>query len=77
MKYETVENYAGGLFQTCTAERRDVISPLDGAVISQVPMSDTADVEEAVRHASMSFPAWSSLTSKKLADVFYIYRSLM
>ena len=51
MKYETVENYAGGLFQTRTSERQDVISPLDGSVISQVPMSDTADVEEAVRHA--------------------------
>ena len=60
MKYETVENYAGGLFQTRTAERQDVISPLDGTVISQVPMSDTADVEEAVRHAHQAFPAWSS-----------------
>ena len=77
MKYETVENYAGGLFQTRTAERQDVISPLDGTVISQVPLSDTADVEEAVRHAHQAFPAWSSRTSKQRADVFYRYRALL
>ena len=77
MKYEMVENYAGGLFQTRTAERQDVISPLDGTVISQVPLSDTADVEEAVRHAHQAFPAWSSRTSKQRADVFYRYRALL
>ena len=77
MKYKRIENYIGGRFQTGVSETREVISPVDGEVISEVPMSDAAEVDAAVEVARRAFPSWAALTSKQRAEVFFRYRSLL
>ncbi len=55
----------------------DVISPLDGTVISSVPLSSKSDLDEAVKAAQAAFPAWSALTLKERTQVFYKFRNLL
>jgi len=50
MKYKQVQNYIKGEFTNSTTSRKlDVISPLDGNKLSEVPMSSSADLDEAVK----------------------------
>ena len=47
MKYGRVRNYYGGEFvESKSSDWLDVTSPLDGAALSQVPMSTTAELEQ-------------------------------
>jgi len=55
----------------------EVISPLDGSVISTVPLSSKSDLDLAVAAAKAAFPAWSGLTLKERTQVFYKFRSLL
>ena len=77
MKYDRIENYIDGRFQTGVTEMQAVVSPVSGEVISEVPMSDAAEVESAVVAARAAFPGWAALTSKQRAEVFFRYRSLL
>lgn len=81
MKYPDVNNFVGGEFVDGTvdgtAERIDVISPLDGSKLSSVPLSTSAQLDDAVRNAAQAFPAWSSKTIKERAQVAYRYRELL
>ena len=36
----------------------DIISPLDGSVISNLPMSNSSDLDAAVAAAKKAFPMW-------------------
>ena len=52
MKYKPVQNYIKGEFiNNSTGRKMDVISPLDGNKLSEVPMSTAADLDEAIRAA--------------------------
>lgn len=77
MKYPPVQNFIGGRFVAFDGEHQDVVSPLDGSVLSQVPLSSAAEVEQAVAAARHAFPGWSSLTMRDRAQVFYRYRGLL
>lgn len=55
----------------------DVISPIDGAVISTIPMSGMAELEQAVSAAEAAFPGWSGQTLKERVQVFFRYRTLL
>jgi malonate-semialdehyde dehydrogenase (acetylating)/methylmalonate-semialdehyde dehydrogenase len=60
MKYSPVQNYINGKFVDATSSRTlDVISPLDGNLLSKVPMSTTKDLDNAVKAAKAAFPKWS------------------
>ena len=66
MKYRSVQNYIKGEFTNSSATRKlDVISPLDGNKLSEVPMSSASDLDEAVRAAKAVFPHWSKTPIKK------------
>ena len=75
--FPPARNYIGGRF--CEAEGRttDVISPLDGAVISAVTLSGKDDLDAAVAAAAAAFPGWTALTLKERVEVFYHFRSLL
>ncbi len=78
MKYAPVQNYINGLFVNASSQRTmDVISPLDGALLSKVPMSTANDLDEAVKAAKTAFPAWSRTPIKERVQVFYRYKYLL
>ncbi|MEX0703920.1 MAG: CoA-acylating methylmalonate-semialdehyde dehydrogenase [Planctomycetales bacterium] len=77
LKYPALDNYIGGEFVPSEGERLDVFSPLDGSVISTVPLSTRGDLDRAVKAAQAAFPKWSSQTVKDRVQVFFRYRRLL
>jgi malonate-semialdehyde dehydrogenase (acetylating) / methylmalonate-semialdehyde dehydrogenase len=55
----------------------DVISPLDGNLLSRVPMSSSADLDKAVSAAQAAFPSWSKTPIKERVQVFFRYKVLL
>ncbi|RTL58792.1 MAG: CoA-acylating methylmalonate-semialdehyde dehydrogenase [Sphingobacteriales bacterium] len=78
MKYSPVQNYINGKFVPASADKSlDVISPVDGALLSKVPMSSSKDLDAAVKSAKAAFPAWSRLPIKERVQVFFRYKYLL
>lgn len=78
MKYSPVQNYINGRFVDASSMRTlDVISPLDGNLLSKVPMSTAKDLNEAVKAARAAFPAWSKTPIKERVQVFFRYKYLL
>jgi malonate-semialdehyde dehydrogenase (acetylating)/methylmalonate-semialdehyde dehydrogenase len=78
MKYATVKNYINGHFvDTNSTEMLDVISPLDGSLLSTVPMSTNYDLNAAVDAAAKAFPSWSKTPIKERVQVFFKYKTLL
>src|SRR6187397_1873114 len=78
MKYAPVQNYIRGKFVDASSSRNlDVISPLDGNLLSKVPMSTAKDLDEAVKAAKAAFTKWSHTPIKERVQVFYKYKYLM
>ncbi|MCL4112518.1 UNVERIFIED_CONTAM: hypothetical protein GTU68_061025 [Idotea baltica] len=55
----------------------DVDSPIDGSVLSSIPLSTYNDLDAAVKAAEAAYPAWSSMPIKERVQIFYRYRTLM
>ena len=72
-----VRNFVKGEFVDHHSDNLDLVSPLNGAVIGQVPMSDSQSLDGAVRAASEALAGWSSKTIKERAKVFFRYRTLL
>ncbi|WP_411030069.1 CoA-acylating methylmalonate-semialdehyde dehydrogenase [Spongiimicrobium sp. 3-5] len=72
-----VQNFINGSFESNGHAAMDVISPLDGSVISSLPLSKENDVDKAVKAAREAFPEWSSKTLKDRVQIFFKYRSLL
>jgi malonate-semialdehyde dehydrogenase (acetylating)/methylmalonate-semialdehyde dehydrogenase len=72
-----VKNYINGKFERNGQKSMDVISPLDGSIISTLPLSTTQDVDAAVKAAKLAFPSWSALTFKERVQIFFRYRTLL
>src|SRR5688572_316311 len=78
MKYAPVQNYINGKFEDAGSARAlDVISPLDGNLLSKVPMSTAKDLDLAVKAAKAAFPSWSRTPIKERVQVFYRYKYLL
>src|SRR5258706_10334976 len=78
MKYSPVQNYVNGKFVDASSLRTlDVISPIDGNLLSKVPMSTSKDLDEAVKAARAAFPAWSKTPIKERVQVFFRYKYLL
>jgi malonate-semialdehyde dehydrogenase (acetylating)/methylmalonate-semialdehyde dehydrogenase len=78
MKYPQVQNYINGQFVTAASSRQlPVISPLDGAHLSTVPLSVQSDLDDAVAAAKKAFPVWSKTPIKERVQVFFKYKSLL
>jgi malonate-semialdehyde dehydrogenase (acetylating) / methylmalonate-semialdehyde dehydrogenase len=78
MKYPPVQNYIGGKFIDASSLRTlDVISPVDGNLLSKVPMSTAKDLDQAVKAAKAVFPAWSKMPIKERVQVFFRYKYLL
>jgi malonate-semialdehyde dehydrogenase (acetylating)/methylmalonate-semialdehyde dehydrogenase len=78
MKYDPILNYINGKFvKSHTTRTLDVISPIDGAPLSKVPMSSALDLDDAVTAAKAAFPAWSKMPIKERVQVFFRYKYLL
>ncbi|HRH57754.1 MAG TPA: CoA-acylating methylmalonate-semialdehyde dehydrogenase [Chitinophagales bacterium] len=78
MKYTAIQNYINGQFVTPDTDRKiEVISPLDGNLLSTVPMSSSKDLDEAVKAAKAAFPSWSRTPIKERVQVFFRYKYLL
>ena len=78
MKYSAIQNFIGGSFVSPKTDKKlDVISPVDGNLLSTVPMSSAAELNEAVKAAKAAFPAWSRTPIKERVQVFFRYKTLL
>jgi len=77
MKYPVVENIIGGKAVSSNGSLLDVYSPVDGEVITQVNMSDSQAVDNAVRAAELAYEDWSENTLKERVQVFFQYKHLL
>ncbi|MEI6434853.1 MAG: CoA-acylating methylmalonate-semialdehyde dehydrogenase [Bacteroidota bacterium] len=78
MKYPEVQNYFGGKFIPGTTRKYlNVISPLDGSLLSKVPLSSKEDLNHAVKAARAAFLKWSKTPIKERVQVFYRYKILL
>lgn len=70
-------NFINGKFVSNGSKSLDVISPLDGSLISTVSMSGASELDEAVQAARKAYPEWSGRTLKERVQVLYKYRELL
>lgn len=78
MKYQPVQNFINGVFVDATTKRSlEVISPVDGVLLSSVPMSASSDLDTAVAAAKKAFPGWSKTPVKERVQVFFRYKFLL
>lgn len=78
MKYPVVQNFIGGNFLSSQSARRlEVISPLDGNLLSVISLSSANDLNLAVRAAKSAFPSWSRTPIKERVQVFFRYKQLL
>ena len=56
MKYGATQNFINGKFVNAGSGRKmEVISPVDGTLLSTVPMSTSKDLDDAVKAAHAAF----------------------
>ncbi len=78
MKYPPVQNYINGKFVNASSERKlNIISPIDGNLLSAVPLSTAKDLDDAVKAAKAVFPIWSKFPIKERVQVFFRYKYLL
>jgi malonate-semialdehyde dehydrogenase (acetylating)/methylmalonate-semialdehyde dehydrogenase len=78
MKYEAVKNYYHGSFhESSSNDYYDVVSPIDGNLLSKVPMSTLDELNKAVESAKNAFLKWSNTPIKERVQVFFRYRYLL
>ncbi len=78
MKYAPIQNFIGGQFITPEAATVvEVISPVDGNLLSTVPMSAAHDLDAAVQAAKKAFAGWSKTPIKERVQVFFRYKNLL
>ncbi|MFZ1751697.1 MAG: CoA-acylating methylmalonate-semialdehyde dehydrogenase [Saprospiraceae bacterium] len=78
MKYQAVQNFINGQFLDSSSQNTlEIISPLDGNHLSNVPLSTSKDLDEAVKSAKAAFPAWSKTPIKERVQVFFRYKYLL
>ena len=78
MKYPEIKNYVGGNYvESETGNFLDVLSPIDGSLLSKVPLSSSSDLDIAVIAAKKAFETWSKTSIKDRVQIFYRYRTLL
>lgn len=78
MKYPITYNYINGqITESESTSFLDVISPLDGTLLSKVVMSKTNDLDNAVIAAGKAFEKWRKTPIKERVQVFFKYKQLL
>jgi len=78
MKYPKVRNFYNGEFiESHASNSLDITSPIDGNLLSAVPMSTGDELDAAVASAQNAAHAWAHTPIKERVQVFFRYRSLL
>jgi malonate-semialdehyde dehydrogenase (acetylating)/methylmalonate-semialdehyde dehydrogenase len=78
MNVLTLDNYIGGEWQaSSSAATEPVPNPATGEIIAHVPLSNRADVNDAVASAERAFPAWSAMPVPRRARILFKYQQLL
>lgn len=78
MRYQRVKNYYNGDFvDSVSADDLDVVSPVDGNLLSAVPMSTVDELDKAVQSARGAAKSWGHQPIKERVQVFFRYRGLL
>ena len=78
MKYAPLTNYIGGKNLHSTSKHvLEVLSPIDGSLLSTVPLSNADDLDFAVAAAKKAFETWSKTPIKERVQVFFRYKTLL
>ncbi len=72
-----IQNFIDGKFTEGVTKTLDVYSPLDGKVISTMPLSGRAELDQAVSAAKEAFKTWSMVPIKERVQVFFRYKTLL
>ena len=77
-KYAPLQNYINGKSISSVSSRSlKVISPVNGRLLSKVPMSTAEDLDKAVEAARAAFHEWSKTPIKERVQVFFRYKYLL
>ena len=76
-KFTPVANYIAGNHIHHEGKTMDVENPLDGTIISSVPLSGADALDAAVEAAKLAFDNWSNLTIKERVQPFFRFRTLL
>lgn len=77
MKYPLVSNFIAGTHRAASGPSLDVVSPVDGQLLSKVPLGDGDALDLAAKSAADAQKDWSGLTIKERSHVFFRYRELL
>lgn len=77
MKYAPLENIINGSSVPGSLQTLEVTSPVNGELLSSIPLSTAAEVDVSVDAAASAFPEWAALTLRQRCDIFYRYRQLL
>ncbi|MCO6509480.1 MAG: CoA-acylating methylmalonate-semialdehyde dehydrogenase [Aridibacter famidurans] len=78
MKYDKVRNFINGEFlKSESRESLEVTSPIDGNLLSEVPLSTVGELNRAVASAKVAFKDWSEAPIKERVQIFFRYRHLL
>lgn len=78
MKYPKISNFYDGKFvESASGESLDVTSPLDGNLLSTVPMSTVNELDAAVASAKSAEGSWGKMPIKERVQIFFRYRYLL
>lgn len=77
MKYPILTNFIEGKAIKTDGQFLDIYAPQTGQIISKVPLSSSAALDQAVKAARKAFPKWAALPIKERVQIFYRYRSLL
>lgn len=73
-----IQNYIGGKLTAPTSGKYiDNYDPSRGKVYSQIPESETADVQKAVEAAQKAFPVWSGMSAKERSEIMLKVSSII
>jgi malonate-semialdehyde dehydrogenase (acetylating)/methylmalonate-semialdehyde dehydrogenase len=78
LKYPKVQQFINGHFVDAVDDNYlEVVSPLDGSLLSTVPLGTAETLDQAVQAAKTAFPLWSAIPIKERVQVFYQYMNLL
>ena len=78
MKYDRIKNFIGGEFIAIESQRiLQISSPVDGTLLTELPCSGAADLDQAVLAAKKAFTTWSKTPIKERVQVFFRYKFLL
>jgi len=76
MPDEKLVNFINGRWKE-TENYRDVVNPANGKIITQVPLSTSKEVDEAVKAAQKAQKEWALVPAPQRAEVLYTDGSIM